>query len=145
MSLQIVSRIFTPCAFVAASLVAIRAHLISSWKMLLASCALSSITLMATAFAYRQNEEKQRLCAKRDWNEAARACKLDQRFYRKEKSVYGNFVYRLVPPGKTDSAYFCIESWSQHHGAVSLIVDDSVYEYARRREGRRLALDAPVD
>lgn len=143
-SLQIISRILAPCASVAASLVAIRAHLVSSWKVFFISWAIVGIILLATAFAYRQNEEKQRLCEKRDWNEAATVCGLDQQFYRAEKSVSGNVVYKLVPPGKMDSGYLCIEQWSRHHGELSLIVDDRVYEYARRQEGRIRAPEAPA-
>jgi hypothetical protein len=83
-------------------------------------------------WARRANSEVQEICAKWSVHEAMKQCGSSPDEYRAQKGVDGYDELWLVAPGETDQAFQCMSNWSSRSGAVSIKIDESVYQRNRR-------------
>jgi hypothetical protein len=131
--MQATSRIALPLALLAAARLLIQACRKNSWQDFGMALIIVAAFIFLSALAYKFNDRNQKLCAKRDWSEAAKYCEANVEYYRRSTDESGYEVYTLQAPGTTDDAWDCLQRWQTHNGTVSLEVDESVYEAARAR------------
>jgi hypothetical protein len=129
--------ILLPIALLVAIWLQIRAFKRRSMFAILLALAVPLGAWSAHAFASKLNKKNQAACEKRPLTEAMRFCAANPKYYRQGKDGYGYDTMTLVAPGTTDKAWNCLYSWASRNGSTSMIVDESVYEAARRNAGAK--------
>lgn len=108
----------------------------SSYASLAAVLLLPLIIWLVQNATNGREAQRQRQCASRTFEEAMKACGANPAFYRLEKSKYGTDVATLIAPGSTDKALSCLYRWEPYKDTISIEVDDSVYDAARRAHSK---------
>lgn len=102
----------------------------NGWHMLIAPTLPAAALLIVWGLSVL-DARTQRRCEAQTLTQAKASCRINPAVYRDGRDHYGNATLTLTAPGTTDLAHYCLERWAMHNGAVSLIIDESVYQQAR--------------
>lgn len=122
-----------PISFVAAAGLIVRLMFKGGWRSTAFALFLPVITVAAYTASKPYEAVRQNRCSAQSMQQAMASCRAAASSYRLSKDQYGYDTLTLVAPGTTDAAWDCLWRWSLNKGSLSLEVDESVYEAARRR------------
>ena len=122
-----------PISFVIATLMFIRLSSSGAPRSAVAAILLPAVAVAAYLGYKPFDAAREAKCAAQTWQEAIASCRANPSNYRLGKSAYGNATLTLYAPGDTDRAWSCLTSWNIHNDKYSLLIDESVYDLARRR------------
>ena len=100
-------------------------------RLLVVAVGAAALALLIQNAAVDYENSREQNCKKRSLPQAMASCRANPAHYRRGKDRYGYDVLTLVAPGSTDAAWQCLNEWSGYNGAVSIKVDESVYDQAR--------------